>query len=129
GVCVHALALEADPMMKARPRRIVNAHMPFPDESIVIAGLLEPAWEGHQPVAERRAIGVVGDAMRVRVLTGQETGAAWRPQRRRHESVAKGRAFPGYAVDIRCLDKWMACAAELIPTKVIQQNEDDVGPS
>src|SRR5262249_10854755 len=42
---------------------------------------------------------------------------------------AEGSALAGNAVYVRCLGEWMACAAQLVPTQVIDQDEDDVGAS
>ena len=52
GIEVGALAFEADPVMKAGPRRIIEAHVEFADEAGVVAGAFEMRGKCFEPVAE-----------------------------------------------------------------------------
>jgi len=74
-----------------------------------------------------RAIDVVGDSMRMRVLPCEKTGTGWRAQRCCHESIPKDDAFFANAIDVGRFDVWMSRNAQLIPPQIIYENEDDVG--
>src|SRR5947207_7204295 len=62
------------------------------------------------------------------ILPGEETGAAWRAQRRSGEVIQKLRALAADAVDVGSLDERMAGNPERIPAQVVHEDENDIGP-
>jgi hypothetical protein len=122
-----ALAGHRHPMVEARARAVVVAHVPLAEEAGAIAGLLQFEREHRQRMTF--ASRVVDDAVRVRILAGQETGPARRAQRRRGERVGEARALAGQPVHVRRLDERMSGGAKVVPAHVVDQDEDDVGAS
>src|SRR5688500_867563 len=102
--------------------------MPLADKRGFVTRLMEQQWESRQPMTSGGTVNVVSDSVRVRVLSGEKAGARRRAQWRGHESIAKRRAFFGDAVDVRRFNVRMSGNAELVPTQVVDQNEDDVRP-
>jgi hypothetical protein len=78
-------------------------------------------------MASLAAIGVVDDPVGVGVEARQETGADGRAEGRGGERVEEPRSFAGQAVDLGCLHEWVAGAADLVPTEIVDEDHDDVG--
>src|SRR4051812_34679067 len=68
---------------------------------------------------------VVGDAVFMRILTGKKTTAAWRTERGCNKCIFKSNAFALDTFDVRHFDKRII---NLVPTKVIDQNENNIWP-
>ena len=73
---ISALAFDADPVVEARTRGIIDAHVPLADEGCFVASVVEQPGPGDEGVALRTAIDVVDDAVSVGVLACEEAGAA-----------------------------------------------------
>lgn len=73
-------------------------------------------------------IGVIDDAMFVRVLAGEKTAPARRAQWDGNKKVLKHGALLADAIDVRRFSKRVARAAQGIPTQVIHQDKNDVRP-
>jgi hypothetical protein len=83
---IRALALETDPMIEARSRRIVVVpHVPFADEGSLVAGFLKVLREEHCSLRRRPL--VVGDAMVVHVLPCEDRRPARRAKRGADERI------------------------------------------
>ena len=73
-----ALSFNTDPIIDAGTRAVVEAHVPFADESGFVAGVVKQLWKSDQLVALRIARRIVDDAVLMRVLAGEKAGAARR---------------------------------------------------
>src|SRR5689334_15491885 len=60
------------------------------------------------------------------ILACEEAPPTGRTKRGCHKEVGELRALPGDPVDVRCLHERMSHAAQGIPPKVVDQNEDNV---
>ena len=67
-----ALAAHRDPPRESRPRAVVIAHVPLAEEAGPVAGGGKRLRKRLEPVARGIARCVVDDAVRVRVLAGQD---------------------------------------------------------
>jgi hypothetical protein len=123
-----ALAGEGDPVVEAGAGRVIDAHVPFAEEGGGVAVVVEEAGPGFQRVAVAGAVGVVGNSVLERILTGQERGAAGGAEGRGDEGVFEAGAFAGEAVGIGGLGEGMAGAAEFVEAEIVDEDEDDVGP-
>ena len=79
-------------------------------------------------MACRVAGGVVDDAVRVDVLAREQRRPARRAQRRGRERIQEPRAFPRQPVDGRRLDERVAGEPEVVPARIVNQDDDDVRP-
>ena len=76
GIEIDALAFDADPVINAWAWIVVEAHVPFADESGFVAGVVKQLWKSNQLVALRIARRIVDDPVLVRVLAGEKAGPA-----------------------------------------------------
>src|SRR5262245_59830081 len=81
GIQIDALAFDADPIIDPWPWIIIEPHVPFADESRIVAGVVQESRKGDELVALRVASGVIYDAVLVRVLPGEKAGATGRAKR------------------------------------------------
>jgi hypothetical protein len=125
GVDGLALARHADPVVESRTRAVVVPHVPLAKEAGAVACTLQRQRKHGQTMAGPRR--VVDDAVRVRVLAGQQARAAGRAQRRGGECIGEARTLAREAVDGRCLDERMPAHPEIVPTHVVDQDHDHVG--
>ena len=100
----------------------------FADVGGFVTGVLQQPGKGHEPVAERRVVGVVDDAVAMGVLAGQETAPAGGTERDRNEEVFEIGAFFGEPIDGRRPGEGMAGASESVPAEIVHQNENKIGP-
>jgi len=66
--------------------------------------------------------------MGMSVLPGEKASARRRAQWRRHEGITKECSLSADAIDVWCLDVRMSGDAQLVPTQVVDEDEDNVGP-
>ena len=122
-----ALAWEGDPVVEAGAGRVVDAHVPFAEEGGGVAVVVEEAGPGFERVAVAGAVGVIGDSVLERVLTGEECRAAGGTEGRGDEGVFKACAFAGEAVGMGGLGERVAGTAEFVEAEIVDEDEDDVG--
>ncbi len=123
-----ALALHRHPAGPAGPRGVIVPHVPLAHERRPVAGSGEWDREGRQAMARRVARGVVGDAVGVGVLAGEDARPARAAERRGGEGVEEAHALTCEAVDVRRLGEGVPGDADLVPAEVIDEDEDDVRP-
>jgi hypothetical protein len=68
-------------------------------------------------------VGVIDNAVFMRILTGKKTGAAWRTKRSGHESIREPRTLSRNALNVWKLNERIM---DFIPTQIISKNENDV---
>ncbi len=100
------------------------AHVPFADESGVVAGTLEVLREKCR--AGRHRTLIVHNAMPVSVLPGENTRTARRTQRRRDERVPEVHTILRERIQIWCFQERMAHEAEGVVPMIVGQHDDDV---
>ena len=120
---VAALALDAHPMVNARARLVVEAHVPFAEKCRLVARVVQQTRESDEFVTARAAIGVVGDPVCVRILASQKTRAARRAERRGDERVSKAHPLARDALDVRNFDERII---HFVPAQIVNEDEDDV---
>lgn len=123
-----ALAGEGDPVIEAGAGRVIDTHVPFTEEGGGVAVVVEEAGPGFERVAVAGAVGVIGDSVLERILTGEERRATGGAEGCGDEGVFEAGAFAGEAVGMRGLGEGMAGAAEFIEAEIVDEDEDDVGP-
>src|SRR5215831_17372017 len=93
---VGALAWKAHPVVEARTRTVVDTHVPLAHEGSLVTVIAQSAREREQSVAGRTAIRIVGYAVAVGVLAGEEASAAGRAQWAGHEGTESSSATNGH---------------------------------
>src|SRR5688572_16191168 len=121
-----ALPFHGHPVGPAGTTPVVVAHVPLPEEPGLVPGRGERNREGAEAVTGRIARGVVDDAVRVRVLAGEDGRATRRTERRGRERVQEPRAFARQLIDGGRLGEGVARDAEVVPAKVVDEDEHDV---
>ena len=124
-----AVPVIAHPQVVAGPRHAVIAHVPLSDVRGQVAGLLQFEVIVRQPMAHRVARHVVDDPVAARVLAGQDRGAVRRADRRGVEGAIEEHAFGGQPVNVRRLHVGVAACAELVVAQVVDQYDEEIGPS
>ena len=122
-VPVGALAGQDLPAIEADG---IAAEMPFADHAGVIARLLQQARDRHA-----RAVEAVedGNAVEVRVLPGQDRGAAGRADRVRREHPRQQRALPRQPIEVGRRVHPRPVRANRMRRVVVGHDEHDVRPS
>ena len=80
-------------------------------------------------MAGRAAIRIVGYAVGMGVLAGEEASPAGRAEWASNEGVAERYTFSGNTVEIGRDGEGMASAVQFIPAQIIHQDDNDVRPS
>ena len=80
-----------------------------------------------QSMAGRVARRVVDDPVGMGVLAGEDRRSAGRTERRRGERVEESRAVARELVDRRRLDERMTGDADVVPSQIVNKDDDDVG--
>ena len=103
----------------------IAAEMPLADHAGVVPALLQQPRDCHP-----RAVEPIehGHAVQVRVLAGQNRGAARRADRVRGKHVREQRALAGQPIDVRRLVDARPVGADGVRRVVVGHDEDDVGP-
>src|SRR5260370_1092578 len=78
GVEAFALAGETPPPIEPGPRTIVIAHVPFPEKSGGVTGIVQQPRPSNKSATLLRPIRVIDDSVAMRVLPGKKAGPAWR---------------------------------------------------
>ena len=80
GIEEKALTHKADPMVKARPTRVIGAHVPFAHKARFIARAPQQLGKGHEFVTDKGQSDavVINDAVGVGILSRQKAGPAGR---------------------------------------------------
>ena len=103
----------------------IASEVPLADHAGVVAALL-------QQLRDRRAAAVEpvenGHAVDVRVLAGEDGGAARRADRVGGEDVFEERALFGNAIEVRRLVDARPIGADGVRRVIVRHDEDDVGP-
>ena len=123
-----ALALHRDPIIEARPRSGIVAHVPLADKAGVVAGRMERPRKRGQRVAARAAVSVVEDTVVARFLAGEDVGAARGTERRDGEEILELRALARDAIKMGRARERVAGGAEIVETQIVDDHEQDVGP-
>ncbi len=124
----RALAGHARPVVDPWARRVVVAHVPLADVAGFVAAVAKDSGERDQLVALHATVGVVNDSVMVSILTGEQTCANGRAERRRAESVAESGSLVGNSVDAGRSHEGMACTGNLIPAQIIDEDDQDIRP-
>ena len=121
GIPIRALAGQDDPAVKARG---VGAEVPLADHAGVIAAGLQVL--GH---VVARAIEAVEHrhAVEVRILPGEQRGAAGRADGIGDKRIREPHAFLGEPVDVRRLVHLRAIGGDGVLRVVVGEDEEDVG--
>ena len=129
GIGRFALPLHADPIVESRPLSLIVPHMPLAEKSRLVAGRLETLRKRLELVRPRAPIGVVEDAVRMHKLPRQNASPTGRAKRRRRERIQKPSAFPSDPIDMRRLDEWMPISRNIVPPKIVNENDNKIRPS
>src|SRR6185437_14087169 len=86
---VGPLPFETDPMIKTWPRAVVVADVPLADVCGLVAGALQQLRECDELASARVVISSAGNAVRVRIESGQEARTTGKTQRRGDERIAE----------------------------------------
>ena len=121
------LSRHPHPMIETGTRTVIVAHVPLAEERRAIAGALQRRGEDGKAIAAPR--GVVDDAVRMRVLARQETGAAGGAERRRRKRVCESDSLAGQPIDLRRFDERVTGGAEIVPPHVVDEHHHDVRSS
>lgn len=124
---VGALALEADPVVKAGTRFVVVvAHVPLADVGGAVAGFLEVLGEEDGSLGDGAL--VVDHPVVVHVLAGQDRGPAGGAEGRADEGVGEVSSFLGEPVEGRGFQplRGIRVEAHEVVAMVVAENEDNV---
>src|SRR5690606_9707403 len=127
-VDVNALALEADPAVETGTARIIEPHVPLPDERRLVPRFAELARPGEERVADdiEPELVVVDDVMGMRIQAGEKTRPAWRAQRSDGEEVSKPGSLTAHAIDVWRFRHRMPGQPEQVRALVVRDDEKDV---
>ena len=126
---VRSLSFKTHPPIKTRARGVVVSHVPLAYESGCVTRLSQQQRKSNEFVACCRTIDIVSDPVSVWILARQKTGARRRAKRRSDECISEECAFAANAIDIGRLDEWMTGNTQIIPTQIINENKNNIGPS
>ncbi len=110
----------------------IAVEVPFADEGSGVARLFEQRRERELRSVQinTRSIGNPAlDAGAIRRAAGKQSRARGRAERGRRIILGEPHAFSGERIEVRCLDDWVAIAAQVAVAEIIDINQHDVGPS
>ena len=123
-IVIGTLPRQDVPIVKAGR---VGAEVPFPDDGRRVSGLLHRLGEGGL-LAVEAAVAVVVEAVRVRILAGQNGSATRAADGIGNEAAIKAHALPRQAINGRCIQQLPAISvgADRLTGEVVGEEEDNV---
>src|SRR6185312_13633714 len=106
----------------------ITDKVPFADDSGLIAGFLQQLWEGGLRTVEA-AVGVVVEAVGVRILAGDERGPARAADRIANHAAIEANSVLTDAIDIRRVEQLagVAVGTDGLVGVIVGEDDDDVG--
>lgn len=107
--------------------RSTDGSVVLADVAYIVAGFSEEHGIGAgESIEGKAALGAESNTMHSFVLAGKDASAVRRAGGRRCECVAESDTVACETVDVRGLDDWVACTAEVVAALVVGENYNDV---
>ena len=127
GVGGPSLSGDGHPPVETGPGSRIVPHVPLAEVGRLVAVTLKGPREGPEPVAGPVPCHVVDDAVAGGVLPGEDAGPVGRTERHRVEGMREHHPFAGELVDMGRFEKGMPGDPQLIPSQVVDDQDDDIG--
>ena len=127
GVDQAPVPVVGHPVVVARARHAVVAHVPLPDMRGFVSEPLQLEVVVRQAVAGRVARHVVDDAVPARILSGEDRRPVGRADRRGVKRPVEQGPFARDAVHVRGFHVRVPARAELVVAQVVDQDDEEVG--